>query len=98
MREILIEPLSRVEGEGGITIQLDGKKIKTVHFDIFEGTRLIETLVVGKTPVEDVSITCRICAICTLSHRYAALRGLEKALGNRGVSKSAVDACAHAHG
>jgi len=81
MREILVEPLSRVEGEGGITIQLDGKKIKTVHFDIFEGTRLIETLVIGKTPVEDVSITCRICAICTLSHRYAALRGLEKALG-----------------
>jgi len=81
MREILVEPLSRVEGEGGITVQLDGKKIKTVHFDIFEGTRLIETLVEGKTPEEDVSITCRICAICTLSHRYAALRGLEKALG-----------------
>jgi len=81
MREIVVEPLSRVEGEGGITIQIDGKRIKDVHFDIFEGTRLIETLVVGKTPEEDVSITCRICAICTISHRYAALRGLEKALG-----------------
>ena len=81
MREIKVEPLSRVEGEGGITIRMDGKKIKDVHFDIFEGTRLIETLVEGKTPQEDVSITCRICAICTLSHRYAALRGLEKALG-----------------
>jgi len=81
MKEITVEPLSRVEGEGGITIRLDGKKIKDVHFDIFEGTRLIETLVEGKTPQEDVSIACRICAICTLSHRYAALRGLEKALG-----------------
>jgi sulfhydrogenase subunit alpha len=81
MREILVEPLSRVEGEGGVTIRMDGKKIKDVHFDILEGTRLIETLVEGKTPREDVSITCRICAICTLSHRYAALRGLEKALG-----------------
>lgn len=81
MKTITVEPLSRVEGEGGITIRLDGKKIKDVHFDIFEGTRLIETLVEGKTPQEDVSITCRICAICTLSHRYAALRGLEKALG-----------------
>lgn len=81
MREIVVEPLSRVEGEGGITVQLDGKRIKDVRFDILEGTRLIETLVVGKTPQEDVSIACRICAICTLSHRYAALRGLEKALG-----------------
>ncbi len=81
MREILVEPLARVEGEGGITILTDGKKIKDVHLDIFEGTRLVETLVEGKTPEEDVSIACRICAICTISHRYAALRGLEKALG-----------------
>jgi sulfhydrogenase subunit alpha len=81
MSEIVIEPLSRVEGDGGITIRTDGHKVKDVHFDILEGTRLIETLVVGKTPEEDVSIICRICAICTLSHRYAALRGLEKALG-----------------
>jgi len=81
MREILVEPLARVEGEGGITIRADGNRVKEVRFDILEGTRLVETLVEGKTPEEDVSITCRICAICTLSHRYAALRGLEKALG-----------------
>jgi sulfhydrogenase subunit alpha len=81
MREIIVEPLSRVEGEGGITVRIEGSKTKEVSFDILEGTRLIETLVVGKTPAEDVSITCRICAICTLSHRYAALRGCEKALG-----------------
>lgn len=81
MREILVEPLARVEGEGGITIRAEGNRVKEVRFDILEGTRLVETLVEGKTPEEDVSITCRICAICTLSHRYAALRGLEKALG-----------------
>jgi sulfhydrogenase subunit alpha len=83
MREIVVEPLARVEGDGGITVRIDGNKIKEVNFDILEGTRLVETLVVGKTPEEDVSIACRICAICTLSHRYAALRGLEKALGIR---------------
>jgi sulfhydrogenase subunit alpha len=81
MREIVVEPLARVEGEGGITVQIEGSRVKKVRFDILEGTRLIETLVVGKTPEEDVSIACRICAICTISHRYAALRGLEKALG-----------------
>ena len=81
MREILVEPLARVEGEGGITIRTEGKKVKEVRFDVLEGARLVEALVVGKTPEEDVSVVCRICAICTLSHRYAALRGLEKALG-----------------
>jgi sulfhydrogenase subunit alpha len=81
MREIVVEPLARVEGEGGITVRIEGNTVKQVDFNILEGTRLIETLVVGKTPEEDVSIACRICAICTISHRYAALRGLEKALG-----------------
>ncbi len=81
MNEIIVEPLSRVEGEGGITIKIDRKKVKEIKFEIFEGTRLIETLVEGKSAQEDVSITCRICAICTVSHRMAALRGLEKALG-----------------
>ena len=54
MAEIIVEPLARVEGEGGITVRTEGQKVKEVRFDILEGTRLIETLVVGKTPEEDV--------------------------------------------
>lgn len=80
-REIAVEPMSRVEGEGSIHILIENGKVKKVCFNILEGTRLVETLVIGKTPEEEVSIACRICAICTLSHRYAALRALEKALG-----------------
>jgi sulfhydrogenase subunit alpha len=60
---------------------MDGKKVTNVQFNVLEGPRLIETLTVGKTPQEDISLVCRICAICTLSHRYAAIRALERALG-----------------
>ncbi len=81
MRDLNVEGLARVEGHGGITVTLDGKKVKSVHLDIHEGPRLIEQLVKGMTPADDVNVVPRICAICTLSHRYAALRGLEKALG-----------------
>ena len=80
-KEIVIEPLARVEGHGGIRVEIDGNKISNVEVRILEGPRLFEELVVGKTPEEDLSIVPRICAICNLSHKYAALRGLEKALG-----------------
>ena len=80
-KEIRIEPLARVEGHGGIKIEIEDNKISNVEIRILEGPRLFETLVVGKTPQEVVSIIPRICAICNFSHKYAALRGLEKALG-----------------
>ncbi len=81
MRELNVEALARVEGDGGITVTLDGKKVKSVTLDIHEGPRLIEQLVKGMTPADDLNVIPRICAICTLSHRYSAIRGLEKALG-----------------
>lgn len=80
-KNIKIEALARVEGHGGITVTIKNDKVEDVRVEIYEGPRLIETLVVGKTPEEDLNIVPRICAICTLSHRYAALQGLEKALG-----------------
>ena len=79
--EIKIEPLARVEGHGGIKVEIEDNKISNVEIRILEGPRLFETLVVGRTPQEDLSIVSRICAICNFSHKYAALRGLEKALG-----------------
>ncbi len=81
MKELNVEALARVEGDGGITVTLDGKKVKSVTLDVHEGPRLIEQLVKGMTPEDDLNVIPRICAICTLSHRYSAIRGLEKALG-----------------
>jgi sulfhydrogenase subunit alpha len=79
-KSITIEPLARVEGHGGIKVEIKDNKINNVEVRILEGPRLFEELVVGKTPQEDLSIVPRICAICNLSHKYAALRGLEKAV------------------
>ena len=81
MKKLEVVPLTRVEGDGGITVTLDGKKVKSVTLDVHEGPRLIEQLVKGMTPEDDLNVVPRICAICTLSHKYAAIRGLEKSLG-----------------
>jgi len=77
----MIEPLARVEGHGGIKVDIKGNKVSNVEVQVLEGPRLFEALAVGKTAEEDLSLVPRICAICNLSHKYAALRGLEKALG-----------------
>jgi len=81
MKTITIEHLARVEGNGGVTATIDGNKVTGVKFFINEAPRLIERLTIGKTPEEDVNLVPRICAICTLSHKYAVLRAMERALG-----------------
>jgi sulfhydrogenase subunit alpha len=80
MNEIRIKSLARVEGHGNIYVQFAKGKVKEVNLNIPEGPRLFETLVVGKTPEEVTNIVPRICAICSVSHRYSAIRALERAL------------------
>ena len=79
MKTISVDHLCRVEGSGGISATIDGKAVTDVKFSIYEGPRLIERLTIGRTPEEDVSISPRICAICTLSHKNAVIRALENA-------------------
>jgi sulfhydrogenase subunit alpha len=81
MKKITIEHLARVEGSGGVTATIDGHAVTDVKFFVNEGPRLVERLTLGKTPEEDVNLVPRICAICTLSHKYAAIRAMENALG-----------------
>ncbi len=80
MKKITVDHLARVEGNGGISATIDGKVVSDVQFNIYEGPRLIEKLTEGLTPEEDVSMSPRICAICTLSHKNAVLRSIESAL------------------
>jgi len=81
MKKIKIDILSRVEGHGGILVTIDGNRVEEVKVNIYEGPRLIEQLLIGKDYKECLNIVPRICAICTLSHRYASIRALERALG-----------------
>jgi sulfhydrogenase subunit alpha len=80
MKDLSVDVLSRVEGDGGIKVIVENNQVKDVLVDIFEGPRMIEALVRGKTIHEDISLVARICAICTVSHRYVAIKSIEKAL------------------
>lgn len=87
MKKIKIDLMSRVEGHGGILVNIEKDRVKDVRVSIFEGPRLFEQLLVGKTIDECLSIVPRICAICTVSHRFAAIRAYEQALSMKVARK-----------
>lgn len=80
-RTIKIDHLYRVEGHGGIRVELDGKKLLDVKMEIFEGSRFFEALIRGKHYNYVPLIMSRICAICSASHRTVAIRAVENAIG-----------------
>jgi sulfhydrogenase subunit alpha len=80
-RTIRVDHLARVEGHGGITVELEGDAVTDVRFDVFEGARLLEALVRGRSYVEVAPIVSRICAICSVAHALTSLKATEAAFG-----------------
>ncbi len=77
----LVDELARVEGSGGITVELEGDRIASVEFNLFEGPRALETLLRGR-PARDVAgIISRICAICSGVHYHTSIKATEDAFG-----------------
>ncbi len=83
MRTVVVGHLARVEGHGGITVELEGDTVCKVQFDVFEGARLLETLVRAKRYDEVAPILSRICAICSVAHSLTSLKATEDAFGVR---------------
>lgn len=80
-RTIRVEHLGRVEGHGGITVELDGDALREVRFDVFEGLRLLEGLIRGRSYEDVAPIVSRICAICSVAHALTSIQATEAAFG-----------------
>ena len=80
-RKITIEPVTRIEGHGRVTIHLDeeGKVEQTFfHVDEFRG---LEKFSEGRPYFEMPQITQRICGICPVSHHLAAAKACDMVAG-----------------
>lgn len=77
MKKITIDPITRLEGHGKISIFLDdGGNVANVYLQIPE-LRGFETFCEGR-PVEDMpQITQRICGVCPEAHHLAATKALD---------------------
>jgi coenzyme F420-reducing hydrogenase alpha subunit len=80
-REISVDYLARVEGEGAMYLKLDGDEILDLEFSIFEPPRFYEAFLVGRKPSEAPDITSRICGICPIAYQMSSINAMEFAAG-----------------
>jgi F420-non-reducing hydrogenase large subunit len=76
-REIIIDPITRLEGHGKIDIFLDDKgDVKKAYFQIPE-LRGFERFAEGRLAEDMPQITSRICGVCPTAHHMAATKALD---------------------
>jgi NAD-reducing hydrogenase large subunit len=81
MSEIIIEPVTRIEGHAKITIQLDDAgKVADAHFHVTQ-FRGFERIAQGRPVHEMPSLMARICGICPVSHLVASAKACDEILG-----------------
>lgn len=72
-------PLNRVEGDLEIHYQLDAHATVIHARSVGTMYRGIENLLLGRSPLDALVITPRICGICTTAHLQAAAKALDMA-------------------
>jgi F420-non-reducing hydrogenase large subunit len=79
MRTITIDPITRLEGHGKITIFLDDDgEVANAYFQVPE-LRGFEKFCEGRRAEDLPIITTRICGVCPVAHHFAATKALDAA-------------------
>jgi NAD-reducing hydrogenase large subunit len=80
---ITIDPVTRLEGHGKITIQLDNQgQVQDAHFHVTQ-VRGFERFSQGRPFYEMPSLMARICGICPVSHLIASAKACEAIMSVR---------------
>ncbi|MEX8516943.1 MAG: Ni/Fe hydrogenase subunit alpha [Leptothrix sp. (in: b-proteobacteria)] len=84
LRRVVIDPVSRVEGHGKVTLLLDEQGVvqqARLHIVEFRG---FERFIEGRPYWEVPVMVQRLCGICPVSHHLAANKAIDAALGLAG--------------
>jgi NAD-reducing hydrogenase large subunit len=80
---ITIDPVTRLEGHGKITIQLNGQgEVEDAHFHVTQ-VRGFERFSEGRPFYEMPSLMARICGICPVSHLITSAKACEAIMSVR---------------
>jgi len=83
LRRVAIDPLSRVEGHGKVTLLLDSDDhVQQVRLHIVE-FRGFEKFIQGRPYWEVPVMVQRLCGICPVSHHLAAAKAMDMIVGAR---------------
>jgi NAD-reducing hydrogenase large subunit len=81
LRRVVIEPLSRVEGHGKVTLLMDELgRVEQARLHIVE-FRAFEKFIQGRPYWEVPVMVQRLCGICPVSHHLAASKALDQVVG-----------------
>ena len=81
LKRVVIEPVTRVEGHGKVTILLDEQnKVKQARLHIVE-FRGFERFIQGRPYWEAPVLVQRLCGICPVSHHLAAAKAMDLIVG-----------------
>jgi F420-non-reducing hydrogenase large subunit len=79
MKEIIIDPITRLEGHGKITIFLnDAGEVENAYLQIPE-LRGFEKFCIGRKAEDMPLLTSRICGVCPVAHHMAGTKTLDAA-------------------
>lgn len=89
VRKIVIDPVTRVEGHGKVTIRLDDAgKVQQTRFHIVE-FRGFERFIRGRPYWEAPVVIQRLCGICPVSHHLCAAKAMDMIVGVDKVTPAA---------
>jgi F420-non-reducing hydrogenase large subunit len=79
MKEIIIDPITRLEGHGNVSIFLnDQGEVENAYLKIPE-LRGFEKFCIGRRAELMPQLTTRICGVCPVAHHFAAAKALDAA-------------------
>lgn len=89
LRRVAIDPLTRVEGHGKVTLMIDhvGRVVQArLHIVEFRG---FEKFVQGRPYWEAPVMVQRLCGICPVSHHLAAAKAMDQIVGAHTLTPTA---------
>jgi len=95
-RSLLVGPFNRVEGDLEIRLEVEDGQVSAAYANspMFRG---FEVMMLGKDPMDALTITPRICGICSISQSAAAAAALGDLAGRAQLTQGAL-ATAIMHG
>jgi F420-non-reducing hydrogenase large subunit len=79
MKEVIIDPITRLEGHGNVSIFLnDAGEVENAYLKVPE-LRGFEKFCVGRRAELMPILTTRICGVCPVAHHFASVKALDAA-------------------
>jgi NAD-reducing hydrogenase large subunit len=89
LRRVVIDPVTRVEGHGKVTLLLDGDgRVQQARLHIVE-FRGFEKFIQGRPYWEIPVLVQRLCGICPVSHHLVAAKAIDQLVGVRSLPPAA---------